>query len=110
MGNTPDWVDFAGDGCDWYELNDSRGCEVMGTLWTGEMGPAIENCCYCFLNSRGDTSHEDEEGMLFEDMLSAFELLDKGILPDDMASVSMSEGRTPQEEGNELLSILIPLP
>jgi hypothetical protein len=82
----------------------------MGTLWTGEMGSAIENCCYCFLNTRGDTSNENEEGMPFEDVLSAFELLAEGILPDDMASVSMYEDRTPKEEGNELLSSLIPLP
>ena len=33
--------------------------------------------------------------MPFEDVLSTLELLAKGILPDDMASVAMPKGRTP---------------
>jgi hypothetical protein len=99
MGNTPDWVDFWGNRCNWYELNDWQCCEVMDTLWTGEVGPAIENCCYCFLNSRGDTSHKDEEGMPFKDVLIALELPTKGIIPDDITSLSMSEGRTPKKNG-----------
>jgi hypothetical protein len=83
---------------------------LSGTLYTGEMGFAIENCCYCFLNSRGEISNEDEEGMPFEDVLSTLKLLAEGILPDDMASVAVPKGRTPEEEGKELLSSLHPLP
>ncbi len=109
-GNTPNWVDSFGDGCDWYELNDLQGCELSGNMYTGDMGPAIENCCYCFLNSRGEISNEDEGGMPFEDVLSTLELLAEGILPDGMASVAMPDGRTPNEEGNDLLSSLHPLP
>lgn len=105
-GNTPDWVDAFGDGCNWYESNDPKEC----SMYTGEMGPAIENCCYCFLNSGGEISNDDKEGMSFEEWLSALELLAEGILPDDMASFAMSEGRTPEEEGNELISSLQPLP
>jgi len=47
-GNTANWVDSEGDGCNWYELNDSPGCEASGNIYTGVMGPATENCCYCF--------------------------------------------------------------
>jgi hypothetical protein len=51
-GNTPDWVDGEDDGCDWYEENNVRGCEI-----NGESSPAVdgstakENCCYCFLSN-----------------------------------------------------------
>ena len=47
-GNTANWVDIYGDGCNWYELNDSPGCVAFGNAYTGVMGPATENCCYCF--------------------------------------------------------------
>ncbi|KAL3809341.1 hypothetical protein ACHAXA_003230 [Cyclostephanos tholiformis] len=47
-GSTPNWVDSAGDGCDWYESHDSPGCDDYGDSWVGSMGPASENCCYCF--------------------------------------------------------------
>jgi hypothetical protein len=56
-GNTPDWVDGVGDGCDWYEENDEPGCEERG-----ESCPAIdgstakESCCYCFLSNNSMTS------------------------------------------------------
>jgi hypothetical protein len=56
-GNTPDWVDGYGDGCDWYEENDYPGCEMYG-----KDSPAIdgstakESCCYCFLSNNSMTS------------------------------------------------------
>jgi hypothetical protein len=51
-GNTPDWVDAEGAGCDFYEAYDDPGCEEYG-----EVRPAIDgstakdNCCYCFLSN-----------------------------------------------------------
>jgi hypothetical protein len=49
-GNTPDWVDGDGDGCDWYERNDVPGCEAYGAESPAEDdSTAKENCCYCFL-------------------------------------------------------------
>jgi hypothetical protein len=51
-GNTPDWVDGFGDGCDWYKWNDLPGCELHGESSPAEDGStAKENCCYCFLNN-----------------------------------------------------------
>jgi hypothetical protein len=50
-GNTPDWVDGFGDGCDVYEENDVPGCEY-GAAWPAVDGStAKENCCYCFLSN-----------------------------------------------------------
>jgi len=46
-GSTPNWVDSFGDGCDWYEVNDTPGCPRHGNLYEGAMGLARENCCYC---------------------------------------------------------------
>lgn len=94
IGNTADWVDSFGDGCDWYEVNDSPGCEEYGLSWEGEMGSAIDHCCYCFPSSRGEISDENEGETSIEDVLSAFVFLAEGILPDDMASFVM-----PEEEG-----------
>ncbi len=45
--DTPGWVDRDGDGCDWYERNDSPGCPNSGDMYEGEMGVADDNCCYC---------------------------------------------------------------
>jgi hypothetical protein len=51
-GNTPDWVDGDGDGCDWYKENDLPGCEVHGAEGPAEDGStAKESCCYCFLSN-----------------------------------------------------------
>ena len=36
------WTDFAGDGCDWYELHEEPGCPLNG-YFTG----ASEACCHC---------------------------------------------------------------
>jgi hypothetical protein len=48
-GNTPDWVDGYGDGCDWYEENDVPGCEEYGASCPAVDGStAKESCCYCF--------------------------------------------------------------
>ncbi|KAK1733314.1 hypothetical protein QTG54_016031 [Skeletonema marinoi] len=47
-GSTPGWTDIDGDGCDWYEMNDSPGCPLYGDSHVGELGSANENCCYCF--------------------------------------------------------------
>jgi trypsin len=64
MGNTENWVDVAGDGCDWYEKNDSPGCEATSALYEGEMGSAIDNCCYCFSNREdgGNLNDVAEDG------------------------------------------------
>jgi hypothetical protein len=48
--DTVGWVDAFGDGCDWYETNDSLGCPFFGHLW-GSMGEADDNCCYCSDNN-----------------------------------------------------------
>ena len=48
-GNTPDWVDNYGSGCEWYERVDQPGCPTYGNLFSGDMGPASENCCYCMM-------------------------------------------------------------
>ena len=51
-GNTPDWVDGDGDGCDWYKWNDVPGCELHGESSPAEDdSTAKENCCYCFLGN-----------------------------------------------------------
>ena len=56
-GNTPDWVDGFGDGCDWYEENDDPGCEECGEVCPAIDGStAKENCCYCFLSNNSMTS------------------------------------------------------
>jgi hypothetical protein len=47
IGNTVDWVDIAGDGCDWYEAVDLPGCPNFGSSYEGDMGVANDNCCYC---------------------------------------------------------------
>ena len=33
--------------CDWYEENDYPGCPSSGE-YGGNMGSAIDNCCYCY--------------------------------------------------------------
>ena len=30
-GSTPNWKDWAGDGCEWYEANDTPGCPLYDT-------------------------------------------------------------------------------
>lgn len=50
-GNTPGWVDSVGDGCSWYEMFDAPGCPEEGDLYTGPMGTARENCCYCWMDA-----------------------------------------------------------
>jgi hypothetical protein len=45
--DTPNWVNKDGDGCDWYEVNDYPGCPSSGE-YGGNMGSAIDNCCYCY--------------------------------------------------------------
>jgi hypothetical protein len=47
IGSTIGWVDSDGDGCDWYEVNDSPGCPNFGDSFGGSMGVADNNCCYC---------------------------------------------------------------
>ena len=46
-GNTPDWVDVDGYGCEWWEVNDSPDCPLHGDEYEGTMGVANDNCCYC---------------------------------------------------------------
>ena len=45
-GNTPNWTNAYGDGCDWYEEYDLPGCPWLGDRY-GTMGVARDNCCYC---------------------------------------------------------------
>ena len=47
-GNTPNWQDSYGDGCEWYESEDKPGCPNYGDSYEGDMGVANDNCCYCF--------------------------------------------------------------
>ena len=44
--DTPGWVDYEEDGCDWYETNDEPGCPMYGDFG-GNMGSANDNCCHC---------------------------------------------------------------
>ncbi len=46
-GNTPNWTDSFGDGCEFYEQYDAPGCPDLGMYYVGDMGPAKDNCCYC---------------------------------------------------------------
>ena len=46
-GNTPNWRDMDGFGCDWWEMMDMPGCPLYGDMYVGDMGAANENCCYC---------------------------------------------------------------
>ena len=48
--NTPDWTDYFGDDCSWYEENDMPGCPTYGMDYVGSMGVAFDNCCYCMLD------------------------------------------------------------
>jgi hypothetical protein len=41
------WVDSFGDGCWWYETNDTEGCPNYGDMWDGGMGPPNVGCCFC---------------------------------------------------------------
>ena len=65
-GNTENWVDSLGDGCDRYEINSSPpGCAEYAEMFGGEMGPVVDNCCYCFPNHEGGSSteqHANDEG------------------------------------------------
>ena len=45
--DTPEWVDSYGDGCEWYETNDSPGCPGYGSDYDGDMGLPKDNCCHC---------------------------------------------------------------
>ncbi|KAL3817407.1 hypothetical protein ACHAXA_011036 [Cyclostephanos tholiformis] len=45
--DTIGWVDSEGDGCDWYEANDSPYCPYYGNSYDGGMGVADDNCCFC---------------------------------------------------------------
>mmetsp|Transcript_21428 Transcript_21428/g.32678 ORF Transcript_21428/g.32678 Transcript_21428/m.32678 type:complete len:1013 (-) Transcript_21428:1436-4474(-) len=43
----PNWIDYYGDDCTWYGLNDPDGCpQYGGTLGTGDLS-AFEACCEC---------------------------------------------------------------
>ena len=45
--DTVGWVDVAGDGCDWYEVNDLPGCPHHGNSHDGGSGVANDHCCFC---------------------------------------------------------------
>ena len=92
--NFPNWVNSYGNGCDWYEQNDLPGCEYYGTLFEGEMGTAIDHCCYCFSNREDGFLNEvaNGEGVISidisldisnEDVQSALEDLADLILAND---------------------------
>ena len=52
--DNPNWVDWFGDDCDWYAVNDSPGCPIYGNdgkFWEGSMGVANDICCYCAANN-----------------------------------------------------------
>jgi hypothetical protein len=50
--DTPNWVDWYGYGCDYYEENEEPGCPDYGSSFEGNMGVAKDNCCYCGGGSR----------------------------------------------------------
>ena len=50
--DTQGWVDSVGDGCKWYEANDSQGCPMYGGCEDADGSPATENCCYCGSGSK----------------------------------------------------------
>jgi len=43
------WEDKYGDGCEWYQENDTPECSIYGNDvdYLVTMGPASDNCCYC---------------------------------------------------------------
>jgi hypothetical protein len=45
--DTPNWEDGDGDGCKWYEENDTKGCPNLGSSYEGDMVVANDNCCFC---------------------------------------------------------------
>ena len=53
---TVGWIDSAGDGCDWYAVNDELGCPTYGYSYDGGMGVAADNCCHCAGTSEDDTT------------------------------------------------------
>jgi len=57
-GSTENWVDSLGDGYNRYEINSSPGCAEYAELFGGEMGPVVDNCCYCYPNREGGSSTE----------------------------------------------------
>jgi len=59
-GNSPDWVDVDGYGCEWWEVYDSPGCPNFGDEYGGDMGVANDNCCYCFGGTSGPTPSPTE--------------------------------------------------
>ncbi len=121
-GNTENWVDLYGDGCDWYEQNDLPGCDEKGILYEGEMGNAMDNCCHCFLDRdsndemgieidfsiedvdvarsilpNNDKSIGDDDGSLMGDAQSAMVDLTERVTSKDEVSVAASEEEMPEE-------------
>ena len=45
--DTKGWTNLYGEGCEKYQKIDDPGCPNEGNSFTGDMGPASENCCYC---------------------------------------------------------------
>ena len=64
-GNTPDWVDNYGSGCEWYERVDQPGCPTYGNTFTGDMGPASETCCYCMMTTAPAPTPPEVEDFTF---------------------------------------------
>jgi hypothetical protein len=112
-GNTENWVDSYGDGCDWYEQNDLPGCEETSTLYQGEMGSASDHCCYCIsnredgiitnvestLNDLADliASIGNDEEISIESVQSAIGDLSELVFGNDKMSVAISEEGVPEE-------------
>ncbi len=116
IGNTENWVDSAGDGCEWYEQNDLPGCEATSADFEGEMGSAIDNCCYCFSNHEdgimsnvestlddfGDLIAPigDDEAISTENVQPAIEDLTELVFGNDNVSVAVSERGMSDDSGN----------
>lgn len=45
--DTPDWTDYWGESCSWYEVNDEEGCSRNGSDGNEASGYAKDNCCHC---------------------------------------------------------------
>ena len=49
------WVDSKGDGCAWYQANDTPGCPTYGMSSGTDWGTAKDNCCFCMATTNTDT-------------------------------------------------------
>ena len=83
--DTPNWVDYLGLGCDWYEEYPDIYCNVS---WAGDMGHALDNCCACSKSLSSSSTRAPTTILTYPDILSADDDALNNYLPLD-ASMSM---------------------